>query len=237
MADLRFAFLVLEGHPFGREMLRQLLAAGFVPELLIEECSEVADQERAKFLARMRGFSIAPELAALVHGKPIRRLKVGDHNGAACEQALADSLPELVVLGGTRVLKPRVFAHAQRGTLNAHPGLLPELRGAASVAWAIALDLPIGCTCHFIDAGVDTGPIVARRTLEVRRGASYEQLCHAATALAGALMTEAVGAAARGALTATPQVGAGARYRNMDDGQLAAVKRKLADGHYAHFVD
>lgn len=237
MADLRFAFLVLEEHPFGREMLRQLLAAGFVPELVIEECSEVADQERAKFLARMRGLPIAPELGTLVHGRPIRRVKVGDHNGAACEQALSEMRPELVVLGGTRVLRPRIFAHARRGTLNAHPGLLPELRGAASVAWAIALDLPIGCTCHFIDAGVDTGPIVARRTLEVRRGASYEQLCHAATSLAGTLMTEAVGAASRGALTATPQVGPGAKFRNMDEIQLAAVKRKLADGHYAHFAD
>ena len=49
MAKPRFVFLLLREHPYGREMLRQLLSAGHSPVLIIEEDSPVADEEREKF--------------------------------------------------------------------------------------------------------------------------------------------------------------------------------------------
>ena len=45
MVKPRFAFLLLKGHPYGREMLRQILSEDFVPEIIIEEDSEIADVE------------------------------------------------------------------------------------------------------------------------------------------------------------------------------------------------
>ena len=239
MADamVQFAFLVLEEHPYGREMLSQLVGAGFVPALVLEERSAVADEEREKFLERMRGLAIAPSMAEILRGHDVRREIVGNHNDDACNRALASARPELIVLGGTRILKPRIFEHATHGTLNAHPGLLPEVRGSASVAWAIELDIPIGCTCHFIEAGIDTGPIVSRREIPVRRGATYEQLCHATAVLSGTLMTEALAAFASGTLQATPQPPGAAAHRNMPPDRVDAVKRKLAEGRYAHYVD
>ena len=234
---MRFAFLVLEDHPYGREMLRQLLAAGFVPELVIEERGEIADVEREKFLVRMQGFAIAPPMDELLAGHPARRAHVDNHNDVACGELLQALQPELIVLGGTRILKPHIFEHATVGTLNAHPGLLPEVRGSASVAWAIELDVPIGCTCHFIEAGIDTGPIVGRRTIEVRRGDTYEKLCHATAVLSATLMTEALQAHAAGTLRGTPQEGGGKALRNMPDEGVERVKRKLAEERYAHFVD
>ncbi len=50
---VRYAFLVLQEHPYGREMLRQLLAAGFEPTLVVEEDSALADEEREKFYQRL----------------------------------------------------------------------------------------------------------------------------------------------------------------------------------------
>jgi methionyl-tRNA formyltransferase len=218
-------------------MLRQLLAAGFVPELVIEEHGEIAGVEREKFLVRMLGFPIAPTMDALLAGHATRRARVDNHNDEACARLLAHLRPELIVLGGTRILAPHIFEHATVGTLNAHPGLLPEVRGSASVAWAIELDVPIGCTCHFIAAGIDTGPIVARRTIPVRRGDTYEKLCHKTAVLSATLMTEALQAHAAGALRGTPQPGGGKALRNMADDGVERVKRKLAEGRYAHFVD
>ena len=49
-----FAFLLLREHPYGREMLRQLVSSGFVPKVIISEESEVGDEERDKFLKRFR---------------------------------------------------------------------------------------------------------------------------------------------------------------------------------------
>jgi methionyl-tRNA formyltransferase len=83
---------------------------------------------------------------------------------------LADFGPELVVLGGTRILRPHLLAIPTRGTINAHPGLLPWLRGSSSVEWALYEDVAVGSTVHFVEVGIDTGPIILLRGLPVRRG-------------------------------------------------------------------
>ena len=63
MAKPRFAYLLLKEHPYGREMLRQILSGGYVPEIIIEEDSAVGDEEREKFLKRIEGNPIAPSIA------------------------------------------------------------------------------------------------------------------------------------------------------------------------------
>ena len=62
MAKPKFAYLLLKEHPYGREMLRQIISEGFVPEVIIEEDSEVANEEREKFLKRIEGNPIAPTI-------------------------------------------------------------------------------------------------------------------------------------------------------------------------------
>lgn len=233
-----WAFLVLEEHPYGREMLRELLAGGFVPTVVVEERSRLADVERGKFLERIAGQEVPPTFTELLAEHPtVERVQVPHHNAPECADVLERAAPELIVLGGTRIIKPHVFEVATRGTLNAHPGLLPEVRGSASVAWAIHLDVPVGCTCHFIEAGIDTGPVVGRRTIDVHRGDTYEKLCHATISLSAALMREALEAHARGALRGDPQPAGGEALRNMAPEMVEDVRRKLAQGRYAHLVD
>jgi methionyl-tRNA formyltransferase len=234
---MRWAFLVLEEHPYGREMLRELLAAGFVPDLVVEERSKTAEIERDKFLARMAGFPIAPTLTEQLEGRSVHREIVSNHNSARCGQLLFALAPDVIVLGGTRILRPEIFENARIGTLNAHPGLLPEVRGSASVAWAIHLDQPVGCTCHFIEADIDTGPIVGRRELAVHRGDTYEKLCHATAALSAQLMREALEALRDGTLATQPQGEGPPARKNMPPAMLEDVERKLASGAYAHYVD
>ena len=66
---LHFAFLVLEEHPYGREMLRILLEKNLVPSVIVQEVSEVGDVEREKFLARITGQPVPPRLAQLIAGR------------------------------------------------------------------------------------------------------------------------------------------------------------------------
>ncbi len=235
--DVDFAFLVLEEHPYGREMLRQLLEAGFSPRIVIEEASETARKERDKFLARIHGFPVAPTMDELLAGRSVQREKVGDHNGGDCVALLREAAPRLIVLGGTRILQPSVFETASQACLNAHPGLLPEVRGSASVAWAVHLDEKVGCTVHLVELGIDTGPVVSRRELAVRRGDTYEKLCWATIGLSATLMTEALRAVAEGALSSQPQGNGSPTHKNMSAELVEQVRRKLAEGRYAHYAD
>jgi methionyl-tRNA formyltransferase len=189
---VRFAFLVLEEHPYGREMLKALLENGFTPSMIIQEVSAVGDVEREKFLARMAGEPVPPRITELIAGKKIPVFCVANHNDEICRELLEAEQPEVLVLGGTRIIKPHILSIAPRGTVNSHPGLLPRLRGSASVGWALYKDLPVGATVHFIDPSIDTGDIIASRQLPVRRGDTYENLNARVAQLAATSMVEAL---------------------------------------------
>jgi methionyl-tRNA formyltransferase len=92
--SLHFAFLVLEEHPYGREMLRILLENNLVPSVIIQEISAVGDVEREKFLTRMAGQSLPPSLTQLITGKKIPVFCVANHNDAVCKELLADVKPD-----------------------------------------------------------------------------------------------------------------------------------------------
>ena len=62
MVKPKFAYLLLKEHPYGREMLRQILSEGFVPTIGITEDSAIGDEEREKFLKRIEGNDIAPTI-------------------------------------------------------------------------------------------------------------------------------------------------------------------------------
>ncbi|MGD8626873.1 MAG: formyltransferase family protein, partial [Anaerolineae bacterium] len=144
----------------------------------------------------------------------------------------------LVVLGGTRILRPPILAIPPRGTVNAHPGLLPRLRGSSSVGWALYKDLPVGATVHFVEKGIDMGPIIVRRTLAVGRGDTYESLVRRVLTLAGELMAETLALFRAGEVEAMPQDPAvGETLRVIPPDLLAEGKARLAEGRYSHLVD
>jgi methionyl-tRNA formyltransferase len=93
------------------------------------------------------------------------------------------------------------------------------------VAWSIYHDVPIGCTCHFIEEGIDVGPIVGRREIPVHRGQTYEELVHATNVLSGTLMVEAVRAFAAGTLRGTAQPAEGQTFKVIPPELLKVVKK------------
>ena len=238
MSGKRWVFMVLEEHPYGREMLMQLLEAGHVPAAVVEEASPVADEEREKFLVRIKGHRVAPTFTDLLEGMNVPRYKVPHHNRRRCRELLKELEPDLGVLGGTRIIRKMVLEIPPDGMLNSHPGLLPEVRGSASVAWSVYHDVPIGSTCHFIDPDIDTGDIVLKRVIPVHRGDTYELLCWKTLVMAGTLMTEAVTMWRRGEVSRTPQGESGLpTFKVAPPEVLDVVYRKLAEGTYKHFVD
>jgi len=84
-------------------------------------------------------------------------------------QILRDADVDLVVLAGfMRVLKQVMLDAFAGRIINIHPSLLPKFPGLE--AWTQALNAQetvTGCTVHYVDAGVDTGPILAQRTVPI----------------------------------------------------------------------
>ena len=80
-----YAFLVLREHPYGREMLEQLLAKGFVPAVVIEEDDgKIAKEERDKFEERIKGNRLAPTIEDQCRAHKIERVTVPQHNFSGC---------------------------------------------------------------------------------------------------------------------------------------------------------
>lgn len=165
-----FVFLLLEEHPYGREMLHQLLDGGFKPELILQEAAPLADLEREKFLERMRGHPVAATVEAQAAEHGLRVVSVAKHDDEHSLGPVRDVSPDLLVLGGTRIIRGALLESAPDGVLNSHPGLLPDCRGSASPAWSVYHDIPIGSSCHFCSAAIDEGDMVGRRRVAVRRG-------------------------------------------------------------------
>lgn len=85
--------------------------------------------------------------------------------------ALARELkPDLVCVFGTSLIRGELLAQGRLGIANLHGGLSPEYRGADCTFWALYNGEPekVGCTLHWIDAGIDTGGLIARISPEIR---------------------------------------------------------------------
>ena len=89
---------------------------------------------------------------------------------AALAEAVASYEPDLVVSAGFMKIVGKEFLARFGGRfVNTHPALLPSFPGAHGVRDALAYGARVtGCTVHFVDDGVDTGPIIAQGVVEVR---------------------------------------------------------------------
>jgi len=111
---------------------------------------------------RSRSTAVAPpvKLAAEAEGVPVLQPeRPSDADFVARIRGLAPDVGVVVAYG--HILKPDLLAVPRRGMINVHPSLLPELRGAAPVEWAIVNGLDkTGVTIMVMDAGLDSGPIL-----------------------------------------------------------------------------
>ncbi len=107
-------------------------------------------------------------------GVPSFAVRMADHpDRAAWDKAITEAVaayqPDLVVSAGfMKILGVEFLARFPGRVINTHPALLPSFPGAHAVADALAMAVKVtGSTVHFVDAGVDTGPIIAQESVIV----------------------------------------------------------------------
>ncbi|WP_132993186.1 phosphoribosylglycinamide formyltransferase [Gordonia zhaorongruii] len=120
---------------------------------------------------------------------------------AALTTATAACSPEWVVTAGfMKLVGPAFLGRFAGRTVNSHPALLPAFPGAHGVADALAYGAKItGTTIHLVDDGVDTGPILAQRVVDIAADDTEATLHERIKVVERSLLTEVVDAlAARG---------------------------------------
>ena len=134
---------------------------------------------------------------------------------------LADRLrPDVIAVFGTSLIKGALLTRGSLGIINLHGGLSPEYRGADCTFWALYNGEPekIGCTLHFIDAGIDTGKLLAHICPEVHEGDNELTLFWRAVRDSAEVYAEAIGRLARNEALGAPQSGKGKLYQVKDRG-------------------
>jgi phosphoribosylglycinamide formyltransferase-1 len=162
--------------------------------------SVIADREDAAALsfAQERGVK-----TALVRPKQFAERAAWD---VALRDAMLADAPELVVSAGfMRLLGAPVLAAFKNRIVNVHPSLLPAFPGVDAPAQAVQKGVTLsGCTVHLVDAGVDTGPILAQAAVPVLADDDAAAL-HARIQVAEhALLPAVVSAIANGAIVLDP---------------------------------
>ncbi|MFH8659829.1 phosphoribosylglycinamide formyltransferase [Streptomyces afghaniensis] len=137
-------------------------------------------------------------------GLPTFVRKVRDYGSreewdAALAEAVAAFEPDLVVSAGFMKIVGKEFLARFGGRfVNTHPALLPSFPGAHGVRDALAYGAKVtGCTVHFVDDGVDTGPIIAQGVVEVRDEDDESALHERIKEVERRLLVEVVGRLAR----------------------------------------
>jgi len=169
------------------------VAAGKIPADIAIVLSDV---ESAGILAGARERNLLAQF--IPPGK--FRTKLDEDAERAFVGALQAAKVDLVVLAGfMRVLKGDFLRAFEGRIVNIHPSLLPSFPGLE--AWKQALDHGVkvtGCTVHFVDAGVDAGPIIGQQTVPVLDDDTPESLHQRIHAAEHKLYPECVAAIARG---------------------------------------
>jgi methionyl-tRNA formyltransferase len=140
-------------------------------------------------------------------------------------EPIAALRPDLLVLADYgKIVPDSLLAMAPLGALNLHPSLLPRHRGATPIPAAIASgDTDTGVSLIRMDAGIDTGPIVAQRHVPLRGDEDSPALESRLAGVAAELLVASLPGWIDGTLPAVPQPGEGAtltRPFRREDGRL-----------------
>ena len=185
--------------------LQQMIAAGFVPTLVISQPDRPAGRGRHVHVPEVKQL-------ALEHGIEVwqpERIR----QRAVIDQFVERQFDLHVVVAYGQILAERMFNAPRLGTFNSHASLLPRWRGSAPIEWAlIEGDTLTGVALQRVVRGLDEGPLVAVRTLPIGpdddRAMLYERLGR----LGGALLVDTLPRILAGQAEETPQAGQGVTH-------------------------
>jgi phosphoribosylglycinamide formyltransferase 1 len=161
---------------------------------------------------------------------PVHRVAPGGCNDPHAIDAMRACRPDVVLVFGTGLLKPTLIRQFDGNIINIHLGLSPYYRGAGTNFWPLVNGEPeyCGATIHFLDAGVDSGPMIAHVRPAIRADDGPHDIGNRTIDAAAHALAEAAIAHVRSPLRGVAQHGEGRVYRRADF-SAAAVERLYAN--------
>jgi phosphoribosylglycinamide formyltransferase-1 len=150
------------GRGSNMQAIQDAIEAGRLPARIVCVISDVAD---AFILERARRAHIP---AFFINPAPFRTKLDGEAEQRVLTCLYEHGVEAVLLAGFMRMVKSGLLRAYPHRVLNIHPALLPAFPGLE--AWRQALDYGVkvtGCTVHFVDEGMDTGPIIAQRAVPV----------------------------------------------------------------------
>lgn len=181
----------LHGRPLDRSMVAAARPA--VPPV-IEVVLVVSDVPEAKALERARLAGIGTAVF------PNEAYATREEHDLAMAEAIRESGADLVVLAGYMRLVSAGFVQAfPYRIINLHPALLPAFPGTTSIKDALQTGVKVtGVTVHFVDEGLDTGPIITQEPVFVEEGDTVDSLAARIHAVEHELLPATIGLIASG---------------------------------------
>jgi len=159
----------------------------------------------------------------------------GDQNSPGAVAQLKQWSPDLAIFTGGNILRDEVLKIPRLGVVNSHLALLPEIRGMSSPEWSLLCGVPLGITIHFMDRGIDTGPVLLYR--EFAGAGDCDSLTDLRNRMISEgieLIAEAVAGLDRGTVSAVPQADreTDRQFFVMHERLKAAAMRRLKKGEF-----
>ena len=149
----------------------------------------------------------------------VHRVVAGGTCSDPSEVALMTSArPDVVLVFGTGILRQPLLSAFDGRIINIHLGLSPYYRGAGTNFWPLVNREPeyVGATIHYLDAGIDTGPIISHARPSIERGDGPHDLGNKTIVAAAPALMRAAAAHLAGIVRAVPQPGGGRLYQRKD---------------------
>lgn len=192
----------------------------FVPERYAESADDhrviqshfaARDASEAAYFAADANLHVAP-------GTLVRRVEGNGCNDVREVAAMTALQPDVVFVFGTGILREGLISTFAGRIINIHLGLSPHYRGAGTNFWPLVNREPeyVGATIHYLDAGIDTGPIIAHARPSIASGDGPHDLGNKTIRAAARLLVDAGEAHVQGRVTAVPQRGGGRLYQRKD---------------------
>lgn len=153
---------------------------------------------------------------------------VPSHNGPECHALLREINPDIVAVYGTLIIGKKVIEASKR-IINIHTGFSPVYRGSDTIFWPLhnrELEY-VGVTVHRVEAGVDSGPILARGRPSLELGDDEDRLFAKAVQLGAKLMCQAIRRETVGSAKPLSQnLDEGREYRTIERSLAAEIKTR-----------
>ncbi|WP_395696192.1 phosphoribosylglycinamide formyltransferase [Nocardioides sp.] len=176
-------------------------------QALLDACEDPAYGARVVAVGADRdgieGLARAERAGVPTFVKAVGQFSIREHWDRALADTVAGFDPDLVVLAGfMKLVGPEFLTRFGGRVVNTHPALSPSFPGMHGPADALAYGVKVtGCTLFVVDAGVDTGPIVAQQAVPVEDDDTPESLHERIKVAERRMLVDAVGRMARDGFT------------------------------------